>query len=124
MVLGDELSIASFSGGQHYANFTLTIENAPDGLLFAELQVPDERYSPLFMATPDDFQDVIKGVPFVHRRRGYSLEFRAEGDRVRVAYEMGRERASVSFLLSEYAVLLGKLQYERDQSPPEYAAHD
>jgi hypothetical protein len=94
----------------------LTIENAPDGLLFAELQVPDERCSPLFLASPGDFRDVEKGVPFVHRRRGFSLEFRLEGDRICVAYQVGPDQSSVSFLLSDYVRLLDKLDYERGLS--------
>ncbi len=119
MVLVDELSIPSYSGGQHYANFLLTIENAPDGLLYAELQVPDERCSPLFLASPEDFRDVEKGLVFLHRRRGFSLEFSRQDEKIRVAYEVGGEKSSVSFLIDDYRELLDKLEYERQQTPQE-----
>ncbi len=116
MLVG-ELSIPSYSGGNHYDNFMLTIENAPDGLLFAELQVPDERCSPLFMATPEDFRDVEEGATFIHHRRGFSLEFTREDDRIRIAYEVGNERSTVTFLVTDFHELLDKLQYEREQGP-------
>ena len=119
MVLVDELSIPSYSGGQHFANFMLTIENAPDGLLFAELQVPDERCSPLFLATPTDFRDVEFGRTFTHHRGGFSLEFSRQEDRLRVVYKFGDERSVVTFLISDFHALLDKLEYERDQSPHE-----